>query len=145
MTRWHLSLLLLAALSLLDGSVAAQEPSRLIVADPSNRSSDAEVSRLIAQLIAERSASAAVKARAARAPQWGRLEVGADEILAEIGALDALGAAPRRAAPATRESMPEPIADAGPEPARTVQAPPRRRSRILDKPPPGGGGGAGGW
>jgi hypothetical protein len=143
MRRWPWPLLLVATV-LLGQSVAAQEPSRLIAADPANRSGEPEISRLIAELIAERSASAAVQARAARAPQWGRLELGADEILAEIGALDALGTAPTRPAPASFEASPPEPEASPPEPTRPVQVPPRRRSRLLDTPTTGGGG-AGGW
>jgi hypothetical protein len=154
MTRKRLPLLLLALAGLLGRGAAAQEPSRLVAADPANRSGEPAVSRLIAQLIAARSASAAVRARAEQAPQWGRLEVGADEILAEIGALDALDAAPPRPAPVRPQqaapTQPAPVAaEAAPEPVRSVQqAPPWQRQRPLDarnKHDGGGGGGAGGW
>ncbi len=90
------------------GSAGAQDVASLITTSPANQSAQPEVSRLIEQLIAERSTSAAVRARAERAPGAAGLQVGADEILADIGASGALGHAPSATAPASVVPAPAP-------------------------------------
>lgn len=91
------------------GSAGAQDIAKLITTSPANQSADPQVSRLIEQLIAERSTSAAVRARAERAPGAAGLQVGADEILADIGATGALGQRPAQTSapmPATTAATP---------------------------------------
>ncbi len=80
-------------------AAGAEDIAKLITTSPANRSADPQVSRLIEQLIAERSTSAAVRTRADRAPGAAGLQVGADEILADIGATGALGQTPSTTAP----------------------------------------------
>jgi hypothetical protein len=130
---------------------AAEGASALVTAEPANRSGQTEVSRRIAAMLAERSASAAVKARAGTAPEWGRLELGSEEVLAEVEAAGALG---------VRSSVPAPAAPAAPTAATAAPvAPPSVRAvRPADEAyavgtvrairrvgGDDGGGGHGGW
>lgn len=148
----------LAAVAATDPA-AAEQAGALVAANPANRSGQPEVSRRIAAMIAERSASAAVKARAATAPEWGRLEVGTDEILAEIGAASALGVRSSTPAPATQAAAPaarsapaavravppvvEPFPETNPFSRRESPFGPRHRGGYGGG--SGGGGGHGGW
>ncbi len=101
-------LLVVAASVASVGSATADDITKLITTSPANQSAQPEVSRLIEQLIAARSSSAAVRARAERAPGAAGLQVGSDEILADIGAIGALGNAPSTTAPIPTATAPAP-------------------------------------
>lgn len=155
----------LTIVTLLGISAAAQAQSAvdLIGVDPANRAGQPEVSRAIARIIAERSTSPAVRQRADRKLQWGRLAPTVVELLADLGADAELRAAlanPQTVASATRGA-------ALPLTPRTTITPPgapdRTRPDRDDDPGPSsdrtggagsdgssgggssGGGGGGGW
>lgn len=157
-------LLAVLALAWVAVPAAAQDPLGLVRFDPANRSGESEVSRAIVRMVGERSDSTAVRARASSGAPWGRLAVGPDEVLAEIGALAALGSP--RAIPSVVQPPPTPVpapppataAPARPAPAARAQpaaaqpageAKPKRYWGIFVKPEPteraGGDGGGGGW
>lgn len=155
--------LVLLALAWTVTPAAGQDVLDLVRVDPANRSGEIEVSRAIVRMIGERSDSAAVRARASSGAPWGRLAVGPDEVLAEIGALAALGS-PRavpsvvQSPPAIAEPPAPPPAGATGRPTRAQPQPaaaaageekPQRYFGIFVKPEPterggGGGGGSGG-
>jgi hypothetical protein len=150
----------LTIVTLLGTSATAQAQSAidLIGVDPANRAGQPEVSRAIARIIAERSTSPAVRQRADRKLQWGRLAPTVVELLADLGADAELRAAlanPQTVASATRGA-------ALPLTPPTAVAPPGSPDRIRpdrdDDPGPSsdgagsgssggssGGGGGGGW
>ena len=93
--------------------VMAQEIDRLVAFRPENRAGSAAAATVIAEMIAERSESMAVRSRArAMAPQ-GSLALGADELLMDIGAHAFIGSitgggavVPVAVAPVTRPAAP---------------------------------------
>lgn len=149
----------LTIVTLLSTSAAAQAQNAvgLIGVDPANRAGQPEVSRAIARIIAERSTSPAVRQRADRKLQWGRLAPTVVELLVDLGADAELRAAlanPQTVASATRGAalLTPPTATAPPG------SPDRIRPDRDDDPGPSsdraggagsggssGGGGGGGW
>lgn len=164
---------LIGAMLVAADPVVAQDPIELVRADPANRSGELEMSRAIVRMVAERSDSAAVRARGSTQVPWGRLAVGPEEVLAEIGAVAALG--DPRAVPSVVQPPPlaSPVPPAAATPARlaptraqpaaaqpAAEEKPKRYLGIFVKPEPtergggdgggssgggGGGGGGGGW
>ena len=82
-TRWLVASAAFTALAL---PAMAQEIDRLVVFRPDNRAGSADAATVIAEMIAERSESAAVRSRARSIAPQGALTVGADELLMDIGA-----------------------------------------------------------
>jgi hypothetical protein len=108
---------------------AAQEIDRLVTYRPDNRAGSPAAASVIAEMIAERSESAAVRSRARSIAPEGALTVGADELLMDIGAHAHVAritgggsVVPVAVAPAA--PVPQPARPTPPTAAETAVAPP---------------------
>lgn len=101
---------------------AAQSVGELVAFRADNQSGSAQAAAVIAELIAERSNSAAVRQRARSGSSTGSLTVGSGEVLADIGAyrfIDELPLVqPVSAPPSVAPARPAPLAPA-PAPVAT--------------------------
>lgn len=118
---------------------AAQSVGELVAFRADNQSGSAQAAAVIAELIAERSNSAAVRQRARSGSSTGSLTVGSGEVLADIGAyrfIDELPLVqPVSATPSVAPARPAPLAPA-PAPAPAPVATPAPTPAPAPAPAP---------
>lgn len=129
-SRWLAASAACTALAL---PVMAQEIDRLVTYRPDNRAGSAAAAAVIAEMIAERSESVAVRNRARSIAPEGSLALGADELLMDIGAHAFIGSitgggavVPVAVAPVTQPvaPAPAPVVETVVVPTPTPVAPP---------------------